>query len=256
MISIVVPARNEENNISRCIESLKGQEYKDSFEIIVVNNGSEDRTAEIARTCGAKVVNCAVIGIVDARQTGAVAASGDIVIQADADTIYPSDWLTGMVGVFISRPEIVAVTGAYRYLEPRYWAPTEYALRNACNRLFLFLFNKPIFVSGANFAFRREAFIRAAGYERTSLYPDQWGISYRLSKIGKVIYDRNIVAYTSVRRVEKPLVVLLYDTMRNFAKASWHFLKYISGEIGSPLLRISLPENLARYINQFKNNVK
>ena len=131
MISIVVPARNEEKHIANCIESLKKQEYDGDYEIVVVDNDSNDNTSSIASCCGAKVVFCPVVGIVDARQVGVVAAGGNIIVQVDADTTYPSDWLSRIASSFKVHPEIVAITGAYQYLEPRYWATTEYFLRNA-----------------------------------------------------------------------------------------------------------------------------
>jgi peptidoglycan-N-acetylglucosamine deacetylase len=216
MISIVIPARNEEAHIEQCLKSLKSQNYQGDYEVLVVDNDSKDKTSDIARSCGANVVNCPKVGTMHARQSGAIAARGDIVIQADADTVYPADWLSKINEHFKQQPELAGLTGAYHYLEPRYWSNTEYTLRAASNSIWLFIFNQPIFVSGANFAFRRDAFVKAGGYEINSLYPDQWGISNRISKVGKVIYDKNIVVFTSIRRVEKPFAVLLFDTLKNF----------------------------------------
>lgn len=256
MISIVIPARNEESHLAKCLNSLKSQNYRGDYEIVVVDNDSSDHTPEIARNFNAKVVNCPKVGVTYARQSGAVAARGNIVIQADADTTYPSDWLSKISAHFEELPELAGLTGAYRYLEPRYWASTEYSLRAAANALWLFIFNKPIFVSGANFAFRRDAFLKAGGYEISSLSSDQWGISNRISKVGKVIYDQNIVAFTSNRRVEKPFAVLLFETMKNFGKALWHLTRYFAGEIGNAFSKIPMPEYLTKYIQQFKDSAK
>jgi glycosyltransferase involved in cell wall biosynthesis len=102
MISIVIPALNEEKFIGRCLESLKNQDFKDTYEIIVVDNGSTDSTAKIAGEMGARVVICPQKGVSYARQAGAQAALGEIIVQTDADTIYPRWWLARIQKQFTS----------------------------------------------------------------------------------------------------------------------------------------------------------
>ena len=58
MISVVIPAFNEENLIRECLESLKNQDFTGGYEVIVVDNGSNDNTFQIARDAGVKVVFC------------------------------------------------------------------------------------------------------------------------------------------------------------------------------------------------------
>ena len=48
-ISVVVPAFNEENYLRRCLEALRNQNYKNNFEIVVVDNNSTDKTSQIAK---------------------------------------------------------------------------------------------------------------------------------------------------------------------------------------------------------------
>ena len=94
MISIVIPARNEEKLLPDSLRSLKDQDYQGEYEIILADNGSTDATAAIAGEFGVRVVDCHEIkSVFYARQIGADAARGDIIAQADADTIYPRDWL-------------------------------------------------------------------------------------------------------------------------------------------------------------------
>ncbi len=101
MISVVIPALNEESSLPDCLESLKNQDYKGEYEIIVADNGSTDNTAGIAKGFGAEVVFCRdKKSVFSARQAGANAARGDIIAQADADTVYPRDWLAKIANHF------------------------------------------------------------------------------------------------------------------------------------------------------------
>ena len=207
MISIVIPAFNEEKFLPDCLRSLRNQDYKGEYEIIVADNGSTDDTAGIARKFGAKVVPCPERkGVFYARQIGADAARGDIIAQADADTVYPRDWLRRIADQFASHPEVVAVAGRFIYGNSPWWAKFEYLVRHIVNWLTTALFGIPLVVSGATFAFRRRAFLSVNGYRGLSYSPDQYGISSRLSKLGKVLYDKNLCVSTSSRSVQKPVL--------------------------------------------------
>ncbi|MGD0353784.1 MAG: glycosyltransferase [Dehalococcoidia bacterium] len=214
MISVVIPALNEERFIAECLESLKNQDYQGEYEIIVADNGSSDNTANIARSHGVKVILCLEKKSVSyARQVGAHAARGDIIAQADADTVYPRDWLTKIADHFASHPDAAALTGRFLYKDPPSWAGFEYFLRDWTNRLSAALFHRPLLVSGATFAFRKRAFLDVGGYSDTSFSADQLGISRRLSETGKVYYDRDFYVLTSSRSVRKPLAVCIMEAV-------------------------------------------
>jgi peptidoglycan-N-acetylglucosamine deacetylase len=218
MISVVIPALNEEKLLPDCLRSLKIQDYHGEYEIILADNGSADGTVGIAKRFGVKVIACPEKkSVFYARQAGADAASGDIIVQADADTIYPPDWLSKIADKFASRPEVVAITGRFIYRNSPWWAWFEYVLRYLGN-LITGLFGCPAVVSGATFAFRRWAFLSAGGYSGLSYSADQIGISRRLSKLGKVIYDNNIFVMTSSRAVQKPVYVILRDFIAHLGR--------------------------------------
>jgi glycosyltransferase involved in cell wall biosynthesis len=88
MISFVVPAHNEEALLGETLRILRAsaEAVGQPFEIIVADDASTDRTAEIARTAGATVVSIERRQIAAARNAGAKAASGDVLIFVDADT--------------------------------------------------------------------------------------------------------------------------------------------------------------------------
>lgn len=93
-ISVIIPALNEEKGIEAVVGQIpvkKFQEAGHSLEIIVVDNGSTDRTAEIATAAGAKVISQPLRGYGNAYHAGFGSASGDIIVTGDADMTYPFD---------------------------------------------------------------------------------------------------------------------------------------------------------------------
>lgn len=86
LVSVIIPAYNEENYLPAVLSALPNQTY-DNLEVIVVDNLSEDRTVEIARNMGALVVTNPEYNLSLSRNMGAAAASGQIFVFLDADTI-------------------------------------------------------------------------------------------------------------------------------------------------------------------------
>jgi len=101
-VSIVIPALNEEEGIGKTIQAVPTHELdKMGYEvqILVVDNGSEDRTAELARKAGAEVVFEPRQGYGRAYKTGFANASGDIIATADADATYPVEDIPKLVKI-------------------------------------------------------------------------------------------------------------------------------------------------------------
>src|SRR6266436_4982028 len=91
-ISVVIPALNDASMLKVCLAALASQR-RAADEIIVVDNGSSDDTAEVARAAGALVLTELRRGIYPATSTGYDAATGDIIARLDADSIPGPDWL-------------------------------------------------------------------------------------------------------------------------------------------------------------------
>ena len=85
-VSVIIPAFNEEKNISRVLEPLSS--FKEPYEILVVNDGSTDKTSDIAYSFGIQVLNLPKnIGKSYAMQAGLNNTSGDVILYLDADLI-------------------------------------------------------------------------------------------------------------------------------------------------------------------------
>lgn len=92
-ITVVIPCLNEEEGIGKVLAKIP--DFVD--EVIVVDNGSTDGTAEIARSMGAKVIHENVRGYGRAYKTGLLHARGDIIITLDGDHSYPVDALSYLI---------------------------------------------------------------------------------------------------------------------------------------------------------------
>ena len=110
-VSAVVPAFNEEASIGTCVERLLNQTVVPD-EVIVVDNNSRDRTAEIARGRGARVVAEPTQGMIPARNRGFNEARCDVIARCDADTRVPPDWIERIRDHFLD-PEVDALCLPY-----------------------------------------------------------------------------------------------------------------------------------------------
>jgi peptidoglycan-N-acetylglucosamine deacetylase len=229
-ISVIIPALNEEKFLPACLESLFHQDFVGDYEIIVVDNGSEDLTAQVARDKGARVISLKNKGVSFARQAGADNARGDIIVQADADTTYPRWWISRLQKQFKKHPDIVAVAGIFIYHHPPWWAAFEYFLRLFFGYLSDLVLGRPYIISGANLAFYKSAYLRVGGYQHNSYSPDQFNISSRLSRVGKIFYDIKSYGATSERSVAKPVQTIFFEFINHLCR----FGKYIiKSKIGS-----------------------
>lgn len=205
-VSVVIPAFNEEKYINKALQSLKKQDYDKPFEIIVVDNGSVDKTCEIAKKFGAKVVFEPRRGAAYARQAGFSKAKGEIIATTDADTIVPANWLSFFVEKFSQSPKIVAVSGMYQFYDG---SPILKILTNLFNFLLFLIFR---WYSGANLAVRKDAFLAAGGFNLNLSISEDSDLVMRLKKYGKVARIANFKVKTSARRFNKRgLVVGLAD---------------------------------------------
>ncbi len=113
-VSVIIPARNAEGTIGPCVAAVRSQDFSgDPPEIIVVDDGSTDRTAEVAEREGARIVRLAGLGPAAARNRGATEGNGEILAFTDADCTPDPTWLKELVAPFAD-PSVAATKGAYR----------------------------------------------------------------------------------------------------------------------------------------------
>ncbi|HPJ17017.1 MAG TPA: glycosyltransferase [Candidatus Woesebacteria bacterium] len=111
--SIVVPAYNSEKTIKKCLDALVNQNFNEKYEIVVVDDGSKDKTKNIVcEYSDVKYVYQSNAGPAAARNTGWRNCIGDIVVFTDSDCVPEKNWLKEMVKPFINK-NIAAVGGCY-----------------------------------------------------------------------------------------------------------------------------------------------
>lgn len=198
-ISVIVPAKNEEKYIMNVFNGLKKQSFND-FEIIVVDGGSADNTAGIAKKY-AKVIIEKRKGIGMARNVGANVAKGSVLVFIDGDTMPSKKTLDAYRTAIIGN--VVAATGPILPLEKT-------NLRTTLGFKIVSIFfvklaikiGKPSIV-GSNFAISKKAFDKINGFNEKLITYEDWDLSNRVKKYGKIKFIDDAVVYTSIRRVKK-----------------------------------------------------
>lgn len=121
--SLIIPAYNAEKTIKRCLKSAMEQTLpREIFEIIVVDDGSTDRTRRIVKEFPVKIVSQKNQGPAVARNRGAREASGDILLFTDSDCELDSNFVKNMIAPFDIDSEIAGVQGSYKTKQKEFMA--------------------------------------------------------------------------------------------------------------------------------------
>ncbi len=202
-VSIVVPAFNEAAVIEQSVRSLAASDYP-HFEVIVVDDGSEDGTGEIVERLGiegVRVLREPNSGKSGALNTGVAAARHSILVTVDADTVFEPATLVRLVAPF--RDEAVGAVAGNTKVGNRdrmlgRWQHIDYVTGfNLERRLYDVLQCMPT-VPGAIGAFRREALDAAGGFSHATLAEDT-DVTIAIGRHGwRVIYVEDARAYTEV----------------------------------------------------------
>lgn len=202
-ISVVMPVLDEERRIGAALADLVS--LGGLHEVIVVDGGSTDRTVEIGRSAGARIVT-APRGRGPQLNAGAAAATGDVLLFLHADTTLPND-AAHHVEHALSRPDVVA--GAFRTWtiaeQPRPWFAPLLHLADIRSRLTRYPYGD------------QAMFVRASAFRAVGGFPDlplmeDLELSRRLSTQGRIHICAASVRVSGRRFVARPIV---YTTLVN-----------------------------------------
>lgn len=191
-VSIIIPAYNEEVLLPFTLNSLKNQDYKSKFEIIVCDNNSSDKTAQIARKFGAKVVKELRKGSSFAYDTGMRAATGDIILVTNADTLLPKDWISSIVKEYEEDPEVVAIGTYVKFYNAPSWV-------NLVLQILDFI-NPVKAMWGTSMSCRRWAFYEVDGFQHGVNTNEDALFTLKLKKVGKFKRINNVIVLMDGRR--------------------------------------------------------
>ena len=163
-VSVVVCAYNADKTIDSCLVSLKELNYP-NYEVIVVNDGSSDRTLEIAKSYDyIKLITQENKGLSVARNVGLEAATGEIIAYTDSDCVADPDWLTYMVAKFLSSG--LSAVGGPNFPPPEdSLVPSCVAVSPGGPTHVLLSDEVAEHIPGCNMAFRREALLEIGGFD-------------------------------------------------------------------------------------------
>lgn len=215
MISVIIPAHNEERYLTYCLDSIKKSSYS-AYEIIVVCNGCSDATERIARRYTSKVYVLKDPNVCTARNVGAKHATGTVLLFVDADCILAQNLLACVDHTI--RLGYCGGTTKTLPIEPIKKAQFMMWLgNNICNHLFLT-------AKGIMFC-RKEVF---PGFDETINIAEDTYFLLALKKRGAIKYITNSYIQTSMRRFEHGgYVRTIAMVCKGFFWKGWHSYKAV-----------------------------
>ena len=196
MLSIIIPAYNEEKYLSKLLECIRKQSFKD-YEIIVADANSKDKTRQIAKKHGCKIVRGGLPAV--GRNNGAKSVKGDILLFLDADVTFGRDFLGKAVNELNKRK----LDAAGCYIHP--------LSNNIIDKIFFGIFNLWIFAtqffypnaSGSGIFCKKWLHEKVNGFDEKIMLSEDMDYAKRCGKYGKFRILRTAKSYISMSRFEK-----------------------------------------------------
>ena len=195
MLSIIIPTLNEENYLGSLLESIKKQDFKEEYEVIVADANSQDKTIEITRSYGYKIVEGGMPS--QGRNEGAKAAKGGLLFFIDADSTLPPGFFSKLIKDFKEKRLDLASFPVYPdggkadkffYTIYNYWAwLTQKILAHATQTILI----------------KKEIFEKVGGFDEKITIGEDHALAKAGAKIGKFGFLKDVPHIsTSVRRFQ------------------------------------------------------
>jgi cellulose synthase/poly-beta-1,6-N-acetylglucosamine synthase-like glycosyltransferase/peptidoglycan/xylan/chitin deacetylase (PgdA/CDA1 family) len=239
LVSVVVPAYNEAANIAETVRSLVGNDYP-AIEVIVVDDGSTDATADVVRRLGlpgVRVIRQVNAGKPAALNTGITAARGQLLVLVDGDTVFEPDAIGRLVQPFAD-PAVGAVSGNTKVANRGgllgRWQHLEYVVGFNLDRRMFDLGECMPTIPGAIGAFRRAALLDVGGVPADTLAEDT-DLTMAILRAGwRVVYAERAVAWTEAPATLRQLWRQRYRWCYGTMQAAWKHRRAIreGGHLG------------------------
>ena len=266
LVTILSPCYNEEVVLENCVESLVHQTYK-KIEVIIINDGSKDRTLAIANKLAKKYHVVKVIdkpngGKASALNAGIKQAKGEIVVCIDGDTVFRKDTVEQLINSFRQDPTVDVVAGNVK-LSNRVNITTNSQSVDYLTQLNL---EKRTFdelqcfqvVSGCIGAFRKSALEAVGGYSTDTIVEDM-DLTIALVKAGyKVVFNARAISYTEGPQNLKDFMTQRYrwsygryEVLNKYKHSLLNFKEGTLGMVGLPYSLLSPFTEIAGSILSF-----
>ncbi len=219
MISVIIPAYNEEDSIGACLASLVTQKTDKKFEVIFVDNNSKDKTIEIAKQykdkLNLKIIKEKTQGRGAARARGFDEAKGDIMFSSDADAVFFPEWIELFSSYFADK-KVIAVTGSVKITDNtkiNNWIFN--SLHPYLMRGYRLIFGH-YWLSGFSFAVRSTTYNEVGGLNRNLNALDDIDLGFRIYKKGKISLVDNPRVTMSGRRFKPHFFRGLFSYFKPF----------------------------------------
>jgi len=194
MISVIVPAHNEEAYLGATLDALNRQDYG-NFEIVVVANGCTDHTADVAREKSCRLVTLEEKGLGVSRNLGGRLAVGDLLVFLDADTILEPDALRIIAQQFTERHAGGTLKGQPD--TPRFAYRLIYGLKNFMHRYVVHNGSSGVIICW------KKHFDSVGGFNECLELRENSELIRRLKRFGSFRYIGATAATTSMRRYDR-----------------------------------------------------
>jgi len=198
LVTVVIPAYNRESCVGEAIESVLAQKTSFPFEIMVVDDGSTDRTAEIARSYGypVRVITKENGGPASARNAGVLAAKSSLIAFLDSDDLMSAGRLARQADFLTHHPEVVLTFGDIildrhpreSYLKSIHNLPFEPGRWLTVDDPYQRLLTRDNFVPNVTVMLRKDHYLRAGMMNESLRVSEDWDLWSRMTAVGKFAY--------------------------------------------------------------------
>ncbi len=169
VVSVVIPAYNEEKGILKTLSSLAQTITDYPLEIIVVDNRSTDATKELIYKSGAKYLYESQPGVKNARNAGLNFARGKFILNGDADTIYSPYWVNELISPLDKDAGLAVAYGKFAFVPEPGYSRIGFYFYELTGNIFKaargFLKDRAMYIYGCSSAYRKEQGLAVDGYQ-------------------------------------------------------------------------------------------
>lgn len=251
-VSVLIPAFNEERVIERSVSQVLASE-RVQLEVIVIDDGSKDRTSEIVERAFGNDPRVHLLklengGKARALNHGIDLAKSDIVVALDADTQFEPDTIARLARWFADNERLAAVAGnakvGNRMNVVTKWQALEYVTAQNLERRALARLGAMMVVPGAVGAWRKRAIMEVGGYPPDTLAEDQ-DLTIAVQRAGwKVAYDQSAIAWTEAPQTLRQLARQRFRWAFGTIQCVWKHKRILFSGRPRGLALIGLPQTI------------